>query len=340
MRDVESIEEMYRIAGKSQNTHDTYLQAVKHYRETCGNMLPASPKEVRTYLAEQAGRVKLSTMRVRLAGLSKWHKSQGFYDPTSSDSVKEVMKGIAKVHRTKQKQATPLTFSHLQVICDYLEAEKLNAIQLEDHNETLRLHRDLAIVLCGFWQGFRSDELSRISVSNVTYQRDGMTVFFPYTKADKSAEGREFHLPRLKLYCPVTAFRQWIELAGIKEGAAFRKIDRWGNLGAKGINKRTIESVLQKPSAKLFPDAPKFTTHSLRHGFADWAVNNGWDERTIMEHVGWRSVASARRYMPARRDYGDLGDTSEPIAISGLHGVSEGDHGNTFIARAKHLDQT
>jgi integrase len=38
-------------------------------------------------------------------------------------------------------------------------------------------------------------------------------------------------------------------------------------------------------------------THSLRRGFASWATANGWDLKTLMEHVGWKNAQSAMRYI-------------------------------------------
>lgn len=337
--EVEAIKDIYREAGRSKNTHATYLQAVKHYRDICGNPLPATTKDVSDYIATQARNVKVSTLRVRLAGISKWHKSQGFFDPTSSAAVKELMKGIAKVHNEEQTQAYPLTFAHLRVLCDHLEAEKLLAIQREDQVSILRLHRDIAIILCGFWQGFRSDELSRIRVEDVKFHNDRMTIFIPYSKTDAGAAGRKCELPRLKLYCPVSAFRSWVQLAGIENGAAFRKIDRWGNISDRGINKRTVERVLQAPSEKLFPGERKFTTHSLRQGFADWAVDMDWSEKTIMDHVGWQSIQSARRYIPARRDFGDLA-VAPPNRRIDAPDINHGDRpGLTLIATAREIDE-
>jgi integrase len=39
--------------------------------------------------------------------------------------------------------------------------------------------------------------------------------------------------------------------------------------------------------------------HSLRRGFANWAMANGWDLKTLMEYVGWKNVQSAMRYVEA-----------------------------------------
>jgi len=42
-----------------------------------------------------------------------------------------------------------------------------------------------------------------------------------------------------------------------------------------------------------------YSCHSLRRGFANWAVKNGWDIKTLMSYVGWKDVQSAVRYVDA-----------------------------------------
>jgi hypothetical protein len=66
---------------------------------------------------------------------------QGFPDPTKTPHARKALKGIATLHPVTQKRAKPL--SHL---------------------------RNRALVLLGFWRGFRSDELSRLCVEQVTIE--------------------------------------------------------------------------------------------------------------------------------------------------------------------------
>lgn len=49
-------------------------------------------------------------------------------------------------------------------------------------------------------------------------------------------------------------------------------------------------------------EAQSYSSHSLRRGFAGWASANGWDIKDLMEHVGWRDVSSALRYIDKPQD--------------------------------------
>jgi len=52
------------------------------------------------------------------------------------------------------------------------------------------------------------------------------------------------------------------------------------------------------------PAADRYSTHSLRRGFANWANGKGWDLKTLVAHVGWRNLQSAVRYIEGDDQYG------------------------------------
>lgn len=334
--DIEALVGCYRESGKSHNTERTYKAHINHYRYQWGGFLPASSEAVCKYLATYAQSLKVSTLRQRLSALSKWHKDQGFADPTADIDVKRTMKGIAKQHQGVPKQAYPLTFRHLLSICDQLESEKRAAIQAGEHGAILRTHRDLALILIGFWQGFRSDELSRVSVESVKASRsDGITIFLSHSKTDRDASGRTYEMDALRAYCPASAYIDWIQASGITSGLVFRSINRWGKLAESGIHKQSIAHILNRVAADLFPNEPHFSTHSLRHGFADWAVREGWDMAMLMEHVGWRSIESARKYIPTRKNFGALA-LDQPVGAK-RNDLSIGHQGRTLFAEFQTL---
>lgn len=338
--DIDALAGFYVRAGKSANTERTYKSHIKHYEDDWGGELPATSDAIIKYISTYARTLKVTTLRARLSALSKWHKDHTFADPTNFADVRAAIKGIAKHHNGMTKQAYPLTLSHLFQICDRLEAEKKAAVEAlhacsdqaessaarrDANSAILRTHRDLALVLIGFWQAFRSDELSRVTVENVVADRHvGMRIFLSYSKADKNADGTTFDLPVLTAYCPTSAYLDWVQVSGLSSGLVFRSISRWGKIAATGIHRQSIEHILNRVAADLFPNEPKFTTHSLRRGFADFAVRQGWDLSTIMSHVGWLSMDSARKYMPIRKDFGALAMHPQSNAISGSQGSSTG----------------
>ena len=123
--------------------------------------LPATSEAVAAYLAQYAESLSTSTLRTRLAGLSSWHRDHGFIDPTKSELVSRVLKGIRAAHNTPQKQARPVEFELLIQVSEWLRFE-LGALVPSDP-QYKRIARDNAMLLIGFWRGFRSDELTRLT---------------------------------------------------------------------------------------------------------------------------------------------------------------------------------
>lgn len=344
--DIEALARFYVDAGKSENTERTYKSHIKHYRVEWGGLLPATKDAVIQYIATYAKTLKVSTLRQRISALSKWHKEQGFPDPTGYADVKKALKGVAKHHQGMTKQAYPLTFKHMLAICDRLEAEKRDAIEAwnsvssteqegsplrrDAQTAIFRTHRDLALILIGFWQAFRSDELSRITVENVAADRNvGMTIYLSHSKTDRDAAGTTYDLHSLKAYCPVSAYLDWLQVSGLTSGVVFRSINRWGQLAETGIHRQSIDHILNRVSRALFPNEPKFSTHSLRRGFTDWAVRAGWDMKMLMDHVGWLSMDSARKYMPVRKDFGALALNNQGGAV--FNGMPDPASGLTLL---------
>lgn len=58
-----------------------------------------------------------------------------------------------------------------------------------------------------------------------------LLAIMPHTKGDRSHKRTTFNAPALARLCPVEAYTDWIALAGLTEGAVFRRIDRWGHIG-------------------------------------------------------------------------------------------------------------
>ncbi|MDF6800482.1 hypothetical protein NLR17_24950, partial [Escherichia coli] len=142
----------------------------------------------------------------------------------------------------------------------------------------LRVHaRNKALVLIGFWRGFRSDELSRLQIEHITVEAGrGMTIFLPRTKTDRNHVGTTHKAPALSRLCPVAAYEAWLGASGLAGGPVFRRIDRWGRMADDGLQASSIVPLLRS----LFRDAGlaqagSYSSHSLRRGFATWA--NGRD---------------------------------------------------------------
>jgi site-specific recombinase XerD len=280
----------------------TLLHSVTSRWNGCG-FLPASADGVARYLAQHAEQLSIATLRHRLAALSHWHQDQGFADPTKTSLVRKTLKGILALHPAKPQQAVPLQIDQLTHAVAWLDTAMLTC----DPAERLRFTRNKALLLLGFWRGFRSDELISLEAQNVELvPGQGMICFLPRTKGG-SPTGRT----ALQSACLVpsvsrcTAYTAWTDLAEIEDGPVFRGVNRWGHISAQGLHANSITPLLRSilEQAGLL-SAGAFSSHSLRRGFANWANDNGWDVRSLMEYVGWRDMKSAMRYIDTADSFG------------------------------------
>lgn len=80
-------------------------------------------------------------------------------------------------------------------------------------------------------------------------------------------------------------------------------IDMWGNVSDSAMQPQAVIPLLRRILEDAGVDAASaYSSHSMRRGFANWATSSGWDVKELMEHVGWRDVGTAMRYIDASQD--------------------------------------
>lgn len=294
--------DQYINAATRDNTRKSYQSAIEHFEVQWGGFLPTTADSVARYLADYADVLAINTLKQRMAAIAQWHLDQGFPDPTKNPIVKKVLKGIHALHPTQTKQAKPLALKHLEQLNAWFSGQIKIAGETGDRKYLLQLLRDHAVVLLGFWRGFRSDELSRVQVQHLTIQPNaGMTLYLPQTKTEYV--GVTYKVPALKCLCPVRACEVWIYISGLTQGPLFPSINRWGTLGTSSMHPTSFIILLRKILTDAgLENANSFSSHSLRRGFASWAASTGWDLKTTMEYIGWKDVRSAMRYIDSASD--------------------------------------
>ncbi|MDT0618600.1 site-specific integrase [Salinisphaera sp. P385] len=298
--------ETYLQAAQRDNTQRSYASAVRHFEVAWGGLLPATADTVARYLVAHATALSTNTLRQRLAALAHWHQAHGFSDPTSAAVVKKTLKGIQALHPALEKRAEPLQMKAVARVADWLDAAIAAADQRADTADALRCRRDRAMLLLGFWRGFRVDELVRLRSEHITMvPEEGMTCFLGRSKTDRQLIGTTYRVPALSRWCPVTATLDWISYAGLSTGSLFRGVTRSGTLKAGALHHNSVVPLLRQLFLRAGLASPEtYSGHSLRRGFAGWASANGWDARALMEYVGWKDIHSAMRYIDAPDAFG------------------------------------
>lgn len=312
--------EDYLQAGTRANTQRSYQQAIEHFELTWGGFLPATSDAIARYLADFGGSLSANTLKLRLAALAQWHISQGFPDPTKAPMVRQVLRGIRTLHPRPERQAEPIQLTELERCSVWLEEQASLAISDGSAARLLRATRDRALMLLGFWRAFRSDELCRLQVEHIQAKAgEGMLLFLPWSKSDRESKGQTYRAPALKRLCPVQAYVDWIALAGLHGGPAFRAIDRWGHLSDVALHVNSVIPLMRSILKQAGLEAQLYSSHSLRRGFATWAMHNGWDQKALMGYVGWRDAKSALRYVDSEPQFpNQLGANNEKVEAGTL----------------------
>lgn len=295
---MKQIDDYVRAAVRD-STRRSYRDAVTHFEDGWGGLLPATADSVAQYLATHAETLSHNTLKSRLAGLSRWHADQGFPDPTKAPIVKQVLKGIKALHPVDEKRAKPLQLDALEIVDQWLIHQAEQARLDQRFGDLLRYTRDRALLLIGFWRGFRSDELVRLTIDKTdVVAGEGMTLQLPRTKTDRQLKGTSYPVPALSKMCPVAAYQDWLAISGLSHGPVFRGIDRWGHLGEAPLNAGSIVPLLRGLLESAGVEDPEaYSSHSLRRGLASWASASGWELQALMEYVGWKDISSAMRYV-------------------------------------------
>ena len=246
--------------------------------------LPAVPVTVGLYLADRAKALTVATLTRRITAISVQHRITGHHLDTRHPAIRDVLAGIRRSKGVAPRQADALT----------VPLAKRTVAMCGDGLNDLR---DRALILIGLAGGLRRSELVSLTVTDLTVSEEGVRVRIARSKGDQDGEGQVIGINRTGTEtCPVAALEAWWEAAGVRDGRAFRSIDRHGNVGAS-LSDRAVALILKKRVGGAGIDPQGYSGHSLRVGFATSAARAGIGEREIMTTTRHRSTIVLRRYI-------------------------------------------
>ena len=278
-----------RIAGfvrdsLSANTRRAYASDLARY-ENWGGAIPASEAMIAEYLAEHAYTHSSASLMRWLTSLTKAHRALGAPDPTRSELVQSVMRGIRRRNGCATDQAKPLLRDDL-------------FLMLEGLDDGLKADRDRALLLIGFAGGLRRSELVGLDVADVEPVKQGIVITIRRSKTDQSGLGRKIGIPHARRsHCPVASLDTWLSKSTIGAGPLFRAVSRHNHISHTRLSGEAVSLVVKERLAAVGVDPARYSGHSLRAGFATSAANAGVSSWKIREQTGHRSDAMLARYI-------------------------------------------
>ena len=285
----------YIRSAKSDSTLRAYRADWHHFQQWCRQngfaALPASPETVAFYLGATAATHRPSTLTRRLTSINKVHRAAGYPAPALMEhlNVGETLKGIRRIHGTRQTAKRPLFTDDLRTIIAALPPGMIGT-------------RDRALLLIGFAGAFRRSELAALRVEDVEETKEGILIRIARSKTDPEGKGREAAIPygSTRETCPVRACREWLAAARLQTGPLFRRIDRHDHISLRALHKDSIGSIVKRAVGRAGLDPKAYAGHSLRAGFCTQAYINGARELDIMRQTGHRSLETLRKYIRGR----------------------------------------
>ena len=103
--------------------------------------------------------------------------------------------------------------------------------------------------------------------------------------------------------CPVKALRTWLRASGIVEDAAFRRVDRHGNVGKSALTDKAVALIVKKRVLLSGLDPEGFAGHSLRAGLITTAMKHGRPRHRVKKHSRHKSDSAFDRYVRDLEDF-------------------------------------
>ena len=241
---------------------------------------------------------KASTIQRILASITYKYRVNGFQFDRKNPNISETISAIVRDEKNnKSGQAKELLKVDIEKIIN----------KIPDNNDDFRNIRDKALILIGFYSFCRRSELLGMKYEHLNFEDDGVQVLIPFSKTDQKGEGRMIYLPKNNSpYCPVSALKNWLEVALIDSGPLFYKINKANNIEKYILNNKnqkvsltdtSFVLILKKRAEKAgIENCDKISGHSLRIGSITQARMNGVPTHEIMAQSGHKTTQMIDRY--------------------------------------------
>jgi len=277
----------YLAASQSENTRKAYASDLQHFHKW-GGTIPSSAETLAAYLADNATHLAVGTLKRRVAAIAWAHRHEAVSDPTKSELIRKLMRGIKRHHGSRPSQAHPLLLRDIERI----------ALHCGDDP---RPQRDLALLLVGYFGAFRASELVALKIEDCLFERNELLVHLRRSKTDQTAKGRWLRIPSGgELSCPVTTARKWLVSLGRTDGPMFPSITRSGLIREMGITTRSLARIIAVRAKDAGIKTAGLSSHSLRAGYVTEALWAGMDPALVAMQTGHTTVEMVMRYLRDR----------------------------------------
>lgn len=260
------------------------INAYVKWCNTAGDKpFPSNIKLLVGFIDHQSGIYSISTIKRRLAAISKIHSLLLIDNPCQHIDVKLAFRRSLRSKSSRPRQSLGLTAKmrdQLLNACDGSLIGKRNRLLLSIGYDTL----------C------RRSEIVEIQIEDIkaATRRNG-TILIKRSKNDQVGLGRISHIsPR-----SIKLIKDWLKASKLQDGPLFRGI-KHNKVQSKSLHPHSINRIIKDTAKKAgFSDniITMLTGHSMRIGAAQDMMTLGFDILPIMAAGGWKSINVVARYV-------------------------------------------
>ncbi len=245
--------------------------------------LPASPETVAGFIeACRLASKKPATIQRYLSTIALAHRVAKLENPCTDEAVQLGLKGLYNVLSARQRQARALGWAEIKKFIDTA-------------GKGIRADRERALLCVAYDTMARRSELVALDLDDFDLLPDGTgRALIRRSKTDQAGEGNTAYLSRETVRC----LKIWFEAAGIRDGAAFRRLIGRGQIG----DRLHVDSVAEtfKRVAKWVgmasEDIERVSGHSIRVGATQDLLALNIDLASVMQAGRWKTNRMPMRY--------------------------------------------
>lgn len=266
-------------AAFAPGTLRNYRTIVRQFREWCLSQNvdpcpPIDPQVVAAYVEDMGGRIKATTIEVRLWAISEMHRAAFLPTPCRHRLVELALKAVKRTYGAGIRQAAPLCKKEILAVIAALGDSRIEM-------------RDKAVLWVATDSWCRASEIVAFRVRDLVRQADGTSLLFvSRSKTDPYGQGGYAFLSE----AGTDAVLRWIRLANLgQDDPLLTKSQRGGRKAP--MNPATLSRIIKRCTGRQ-----DLSAHSTRVGGVQDALRLGCDLSSIMVAGRWMSPEMPARY--------------------------------------------
>ncbi|MBF0371435.1 MAG: integrase [Magnetococcales bacterium] len=261
-----------QASSLTDSTRNAYWGDIRRFLDW-GGTIPATSRMVAAYLAAHGESHKSATLIRWKVSIGKAHAAQDLPDPTKTQMVRIMMKGLLKKHDAPQRQVRPLLKKQLLKVVGTM-------------GERLKDRRDQAMLLLSFAGALRRSEVVALAFETVERVEAGVVLHL--------AGNMRIAIPKARgKVCPVESLERWLAESGITTGPLFQGISRHSRLTGKPLTTHGVALIVKQRVQAVGLDPALYSSHSLRSGLGISAAAEGITPEKISAQIDRKGRAAA-----------------------------------------------